>query len=156
MDRANPLGQVTAGRVEYAGGACLGIVGRTQYTTSTGAANSVTEIVLAKYVDTLAFVSGVLIVRYYAKGTFTSNVSAKVVVQNVSYAEDEPQTVFAETSTETIITIDSTTSTSTLLTADLEKPIARHVRVLLRFTQPATAMGAVDLTIGVDLVGRDA
>ncbi len=156
MDRSNPPGQVTQGRVEYAGGACWNILPRTDYTL-TGAANTVYEIVLAKYVDTLAFVSGVLICRLYSKGTFTTGVTVDIVVQNVSFAEDEPQTIFAETTNETTVSITSTTPTApSLLTAAIETPIARHVRVLLRMTQPVTAPGPVTFAIGVDLVGRDA
>lgn len=83
--------------------------------------------------------------------------SAKVVVQNVSYADDEPQTVFADTTpaNESIVTIDSSTNAPLLLPAALKTPIARHVRVLLRFTEPATPVAAT-FTIGVDLLGRDA
>ncbi len=152
MDRANPNGQP---RVEYAGGMCAAILPRTDYNL-TGTASSEQEIVLAKYVDTLSIVSGVLIVRLYSKGTFTSGVTVEVVTQNVSYAEDEPQTVFAETTNETTVSFTSATTAPTLLTAALATPIARHIRVLLRITEPATSPGPAAFAIGVDVLGRDA
>ena len=156
MDRPSPLVKGAMGQVEYAGGACMPIVGRTQYVTLTGTANEETEIVLAKYVDTLAFVSGVIVCRYYEKGSFPTNATAKVVVQNVSFAEDEPQTVFADEANETLLDIPQGDTPPKLYTVEIGLPIARYVRVLLRVKQPATGMAPIDITIGIDLIGRDA
>ena len=153
MDRERTREMPKGGTI-FNGGARVEVLPRTTYTLS-GAASSEQNIELAKYVDTLAWVSGVLVVRVHSMGTFTTNVTADVVVQNTSYSDEEPQTVFADTTSETVARIAYTTTAPTLLITPLDTPIAAQVRVLLRLTEPASP-GPATFTISVELVGRDA
>ena len=66
-------------------------------------------VVLAERVDAVHFTSAALVVRYHTKGvdgTWSSSTStAQVRAFNMSFAEEEPHTLFAETTARATVTI---------------------------------------------------
>lgn len=128
-------------------GACVPIIRRTDYTFPA------TQTVIAgpQLVDTLGWVSGVLVVRVYGTPSI-SNVLA-VNVQNVMVAPEDELTILEARTVAGALTYAATVSITTaggLFTANIS-PIGRFVRVLLAPTGAVTAV-----TLGIDLVGRSA
>jgi hypothetical protein len=122
------------------------IIPKTQYTFDAG---TVRDIVLAKYVNTASWVSGVLVVRVHtAPG---SSADPKVVVQNASYTEEEPNTIFYTATNETSQTV---AAGDLLLVKQLNTPIGDRVRVILK--TPSAGGTGVTFTISAELIGRDA
>ena len=112
------------------------------------------DIVLAKYVDTTLWVSGVLIVRVHAV-TLVDEQSFVVKVQSTSFAEEEPSGDFVNATAVATAAMDSATTASSLLRDAFSGPIGSQVRVILTATQKASA-AAMSCEIGIDLVGRQA
>ena len=109
-------------------------------------------------IDTLGWVSGVLIVRFYVKTTLTQNMT--INVQNVMLAPEDEVNVVQATSaagaatyiaTVTLGTADTVGSSGNMYSAQLSTPIARYVRVM---AIPGNAASTV--TVGIDLLGRSA
>lgn len=116
-------------------------------------------VVLAERVDAIHFSAASLIVRYHTKGvdgTWSSaTCSAAVRVFNMSFAEEEPHTLFAETSARATVTIANGDTAPRLYVTSLTAPIAAELRIVLAWIQGTGASGTSEkLSIAVDLVGR--
>jgi hypothetical protein len=116
-------------------------------------------VVLAERIDAIDFSSASLIVRYHTKGSdgtwSSSTCTAAVRVFNMSFAEEEPHTLFAEASARATITIANSDSAPRLYVTSLTAPIAAELRIVLAWIQGTTASGTSEkLSIAVDLVGR--
>jgi len=136
-------------------GGLVRITPKLEYTLNPADSQTV-DIVLAKYVDTTLWVSGVLVVRVHA-ATVGTGQSFQVKVQSTSFAEEEPASDFVYTATDVAaVTINtSTPAAPTLLRDVFAAPIAAQVGVILRATQ-GTGGSSLSCTLGVDLVGRQA
>ncbi|MBK7395779.1 MAG: hypothetical protein IPJ34_05595 [Myxococcales bacterium] len=129
-------------------GASVPIIRRTDYTFPA------TQTVIAgpQLVDTLGWVSGLLVVRVY--GTPSISNVLQINVQNVMVAPEDELTVLEARTTGGALVYAASVSITTaggLFTASLASPIGRFVRVLLSPTGAVTAV-----TLGIDLVGRSA
>jgi len=118
------------------------------------AAGQTEDIVLAKYVDTTLWVSGVLIVRVHA-ASLSAAQAFHVKVQTTSFAEEDPASTFVYTSTDVALVTINTSSAPALLRDSFTAPFGAQVRVILRAAQAREA-AAMSCEIGVDLVGRQA
>jgi hypothetical protein len=123
------------------------------------ASGVVQDAPLAEGIDAAGFASGALVVRLHAKNTWASTALVEIIVQSMSPAAEEPQTLFVKTdtavATATIRQSDSP-AVPGLYVVNFASPIAGALRVLLRFTQGTTAATAAQtFSLGVDLVGRE-
>ncbi len=126
-----------------------------------GRLGSTQDIVLAAGIDTSACVTGVLQTRVHSKSAFTATAIANIIVQNASLVAEEPDVVYLPaTGVTPVATSTNITSTSAAPVLDVvafAAPIGSMVRVILRWTQGATAAAAVqNLSVSVDLVLRPA
>ena len=106
---------------------------------------------LVRYVDTLAWVSGVLEVTVYDASLTGAN-TLDVEIDNISPAPDDPRRAFVAGQVATVRLNPSTTAPK-LLTDAFTTPIASHVRVRLVFTHAEG--GAQTATLGIALIGRE-
>ena len=136
------------------GGGLVRIIPKIEYALYP-ADNETETIILAKYVDTTLWVSGLVLVRVH-EVTLSGSQSFAVTVQNTSFAEEEPSSDFVHTSAVATAAMDSATAPPTLLRAALSAPIGPQVRVILTAAQKESSGTAMSCTIGVDLVGRQA
>jgi hypothetical protein len=135
---------------------CYQIIPRTDFTFNVNLSTT-QEIIIAKYVNTLGFVSGGLLVRVHARPSWPAGPELRVVAQPTRYSEDEPNIQFFTTTGETVLTnvVTSGSAVPGLFNMALVTPIPPQLRVLLRLVQ-----GGGDSTnscaISVDLYGRSA
>ena len=132
------------------------ILPKTQYVMN-AVASSTTDMIVAKAVPSADWVTGVVLVRMYAKGTFNSATPViDVRIGSSSIPEDEPQTFFASVSgAHTIVSVGSSFVPPTLFVSQMAGPFGGQTSVTLRWNQGITA-GSCDFTIGIELIGRDA
>jgi hypothetical protein len=125
-----------------------------------GRTSTTQQVVLARRIDTVDFVSLVLEVWLHSKGSWSATAQAVVAVQNVVIPVEEPQTSFLEGSGSTdlaSVTIAASDGAPRLYLARTSTTPGQSVRVVLRFSQGGTtAGGAQDMSLGIALVGRDA
>jgi len=119
------------------------------------AASETEEIVLAKYVDTTLWVTGVLVVRVHA-ASVNAGQDLKVKVQATSFAEEDPASDFVYSSAHVASVSITTTTSPKLLLDTFTAYIGGQVRVILEATQDGDANEGMSCTIGIDLVGRQA
>lgn len=118
-----------------------------------GGANSVV-VTLAQGIDSTAWVSGVLVVRYHTRGTFTAT-NATVTVDNCSIVDDDPSVIFATgTPISTSTAFTSASPVPFLSVTALSAPIGPQLRVLLNVNQGT--VGNNIFSLSVDLIGRPA
>lgn len=113
--------------------------------------------VIAQLIETLAWKSGVLQVRLYAKTLAGSGNTATVYVYNSLVSADDPSQVFMDdTNALASASIGGNAAAGTLHNVAFSSsvPIGRYVSVVLAFGATGTAISG-NVTIGVDLVGRD-
>jgi len=120
-------------------------------------ASATQEIVIAKYINTLDFASGGLLVRVHARPTWFSGPTLAVVAQPTLYSEDEPNVQFSTATGETVLSnvVTNLSSVPGLFNTALATPIPSQLRVLLRLAQGG-ADGTVSCAISVELYGRSA
>ncbi|MFO0759847.1 MAG: hypothetical protein U0359_25400 [Byssovorax sp.] len=135
----------------------VSVLGITDYNCNFATGSTPYILVVSRPIYVVDWVSGVLAVRLHRSGTWDSGTATvDVVVQNIMPAPDEPQTVFVPSSGEVAsITIPNAPTAPALYQDAFEAPIAAYVRVILKWTQGASA-GACPFAISVDLIGRDA
>lgn len=110
------------------------------------------ENVIAQFIDTLGWRTGVLMVRVYAK-TSTPN-TGTIYVYNSMVSADAPASVFVEEASPLAsAAIDGNFPAGMLKSVAFSSsvPIGRYVTVTLKWTGTPTG----DITLGVDLIGRD-
>jgi hypothetical protein len=131
------------------------IIRRTTY--KFGALVTTHETLLTPLLDTIGWVSGVLMVRVYARSG-GGNYNFKVVVHNAMVSPEDPNTVLTPVAAVTPVataTINyNDANPPALYAVQFNNPIARFVKVVLQYTPTAATEGVIDL--GVDLVGRSA
>ena len=112
---------------------------------------------LVDFIDTLGWVSGVLMVRIYAT-TATSSATFMVRVYNQMISADDPAVTFTESTDIAAVTFAGNVAVPTLLTAKIPTNSANAVGRLLGVRLQVAAAAALtgNITIGVDLIGRDA
>lgn len=121
-----------------------------------GRASTSQEIPLTAPFPTESWASAAISVRLHEKANFITGASAVVVVQNAVQVPDEPSVIYAADLT--TVTIVSGDAAPKLYTAAIAAPIGPMLRLLLRWTQPATPAqtSASTFAISIDLVGRTA
>ena len=137
------------------GGGLVRVLPRTAFTFPLAGDTNQT-IVLAKYIDSMMWVSGALLVRIHA--VTAGSTTMYVRVQSVSYDEEDPSIVFAGTSGAGAYVASAQIdggAAGTLVPEPFVAPIAAQVRVILYVGMEAGAV-AGSCTIGVDLVARTA
>ena len=116
-------------------------------------------VVLAERIDASAIASGALIVRFHSKGSWTGGTcKAEIRAHNMSFAEEEPHTLFAESgaSNRALVTINNGDTAPRLYVTAFTAPIAAELRVVLAWVQGGTAStGSNTFSIAVDIVGRE-
>lgn len=135
------------------------VVRRTKFSAPAITSSNVTAP-LAQLIDTLGWRSGLLLVRVYANSLSGTGYACEISVANSIVSADDPQTMFTESTALAAITIDSNLGTPPVLkTAQLYQAsvplIGRNVNVSMKWTAGAASISG-DVTIGVDLIGRDA
>ncbi len=111
-------------------------------------------IPLAVGVDSSQWVSGALVVRIHARGTWNGS-TATVAVENIMLVPEEPDVVFASTATAVATTTDlGVAAVGSLLVVAFTGAIGPMLSVRLLTSGAATAQNSI--AIGVDLVGRPA
>ncbi len=148
----------TFGALGRGSGYVIPVVAKSDYQFD-GRTSSTQDIVLAAGIDTAACVSGVLQTRVHSKSGFTATAQATIIVQNASLVAEEPDVVYlpASGAVATSTAITSSSAAPVLDVISFAAPIGSMVRVILRWTQGATAAGAAqNLSISVDLVLRPA
>lgn len=133
------------------------VVRRTPFTVPAISTGTYVYPPLVHFIDTLGWVSGVLLVRVYAT-TATSSASFTVGVFNQMISADDPAVTFNEATDIAAVTFAGNVAVPTLLTAKIPtnsaNALGRLLGVRLQVAASAALTGIV--TIGVDLVGRDA
>jgi hypothetical protein len=134
---------------------CYTIIPRTDFTFNVNASTT-QEIIIAKYVNTLGFVSGGLLVRVHAR-TWFSGPTLSVAAQPASYSADEPNVQFATATGETLLSnvVSNLSAVPGLFIGALATPIPPQLRVLLRLAQGG-ADGTASCAISIELYGRSA
>ena len=112
-------------------------------------------IEIERYIPTSDWVSGALLVRLHAKGTWATNTTVDVIAQNISPSLEEAGTIFSA-GTVSSIQIVASDNAPKLFIAALSAPISSHLRLYLKYTQDNVATTASTFTISIELVGRDA
>ncbi len=115
---------------------------------------------LAQFIDTLGWVSGVLQVRIYEKAITGANTVVQVIAYNTMVAEDDPSVTFYETANPVgeISIATGTSSDPTLASIALPEAgaaLGRFLSVLVKVLPNGSTPGGT-VTIGVDVIGRDA
>ena len=139
-------------------GQLIEVIPKTEYRFD-GRTGTTQEIILRERIPTVAFASGVLLVRVHSTANMSGTAAAKIEVLRQSESRFDPGTFFIQARGGGVeiasVTIDSSTSTPILLSDDFSVPIAAMVRVMLEWSQGGTPAGADQIiVIGVDLVGR--
>jgi hypothetical protein len=113
------------------------------------------DSIMAQAVDTLGWVSGMLLVRVYSASLAASS-TLTVVVRPVMFGSDDP-TIVGGSSDLCSVTISGSGNFPILYTASLTgtSPIPRYVRVTLR-GQSGGQAGQTTVDCAVNLIGRDA
>jgi hypothetical protein len=120
-----------------------------------GRVSTTQDIPLTAPFPTESWASAAISVRLHDKANFSATASALVVVQNAVQVPDEPSIIYAADLT--TVTIASGDAAPKLYTAAVASPIGPMLRLVLRWTQGATAQGSVaTFAISIDLVGRTA
>jgi hypothetical protein len=131
------------------------ICGKRDFTLQ-GPTSQFQTIELARYVDSISWESGVALVTLTARGSWASASRVEIVTQNVSRLEEEPHTLFAgATIATTVISASAGDAAPKLFETALSTPIARNVRVYLKYTQDTSSTTASTFTISVALLGRN-
>ncbi len=116
---------------------------------------------LAQFIDTLGWVSGVLQVRVYDVNISTSQglgAGVRIAVYNTSVSQEDPSVTLIETAPLTFVQFDYTLNTSgtpVLLTSRIPDRMTRYVSVQMSTRLLSAASASGDITVGVDLIGRD-
>lgn len=113
-----------------------------------------TETTLVRFVPTGSWVSGALILRIHQLTLPTSGQSFAIVAQKASRCPEEPQTVFATATGETVATASFGLTVNLVITA-LNSPPSSALKIVLRTIQVASG-GAMSATLSAELVGRSA
>ncbi|MBI2393698.1 MAG: hypothetical protein HYV09_29260 [Deltaproteobacteria bacterium] len=124
---------------------------------------------LAQTIDALGWVSGTLIVSVYAQAfTYTSGTpKLKFFVANTMLSPDDPSKLVIETGGDALAQVEVAPGTSTqpaLYTAKIPTPttgrpypaIGRYLGVGMSLTAGGANSTGGDITVAIDLVGRDA
>lgn len=138
-------------------GAQVNVIRRTDYGFSMPVSTS-QDVVLAPLIDTLGWVSAVLIVRLYAKTFAATTATVTVVVQNAMVGPEDEVTVLVpstDLATAQIVNADVAPKLIQAVIAPGTQGLGRYMRVLMRYAQGAN-LGAQTFTLGIDLVGRSA
>ncbi len=135
---------------------CVPVIAKTDFSFDGRASGSIQSVVLAAGISTINWVSGVLVARLHAKGTFSATALADILVENISIVPEEPQTIFADTvSPLATVSYAAGTTAPNLGVVPFVGAIGPMVRVRLVFDQKATAAAAAQtFSISVDLIGR--
>jgi hypothetical protein len=136
------------------GNGAIQIIPPTLFSFPTSTVPITSETTLARFVPTMGYVSGALILRIHSLTLPTSGQSFAIVGQKASRCPDEPQTIFFTTTGETIATASFGITVNMVVTS-MNVPISSATRVLLRTIQVASG-GAMSAVLSAELVGRAA
>ena len=120
-----------------------------------GRANSTQVIPLTPPFPTDGWVSAVLSWRLHQITYGSATCALAVVVQNAIQTPDDPSTIYAADLL-SVPTVNPTDTAPKLYTNALPTPIGPMLRIVLSYTQGATATASTTFSISVDLVGRTA
>lgn len=120
----------------------------------TGAANSLQEVQLVKYVLTESYLSGLLEVRVSARPALAGQ-RIELALQPISMAEDEPEATYTTTTGEVSVSISNGTTLPSLLTSTLIAPVPSAYRLLVRAVQPVGVSSAFSATLSASLTLRE-
>jgi hypothetical protein len=136
-------------------GGCVRITPKVTYTFQPQSSTTETHL-LAKYVDTTMWVSGLLVVRVHARSFPSASQAIEVIVQNASYAEEDPALDFLDPTIRATATVNqgAPTAVPAVLAVAMTGAMGALVRVSVRGVQPGGVTSAFSATVGVDLVGR--
>jgi len=134
------------------------VIRRTKFTAPSINNTNVTAPI-AQLIDTLGWRSGLLVVRVYANALSGTGYACEISVANSMVSGDDPQTMFTESTALAAITIDTNLGSPPVLkTAQLYQAsvplIGRYVNVSMKWSVGSATLSG-DVTIGVDLIGRD-
>ncbi len=117
-----------------------------------GRVGSVQTVPLTPPMSTEGWVTGVLSIRLHQLTYGSATCKATVVVQNAIQTPDDPSIIYAAD----LLRVDIVNGdvAPKLYTSALSTPIGPMLRIVLEFTQGATATAASTISISVDLVGR--
>jgi hypothetical protein len=113
------------------------------------------DVVLAKYIETSLWVSGVALTRVFAKSFNDDGQSFAVSLSATSYEEENPDIDMLEATAGTQVTISNVTVATAprLLVTQIATSIAGQLRVVLTANQSISG-AAFSVTLGVDIIGR--
>jgi hypothetical protein len=134
---------------------CVRVIDRTDYSFDGRATGSLQSITLAAGIPTVSWVSGVLVARLHAKGTFSATATARIVVENISLVPEEPQVIYTDGIALATVNYLTGTTAPNLQVVAFSGAIGHMVQVRLTFDQGATAAAAAQtLSVSADLIGR--
>lgn len=128
----------------------------TKFTTPAVVSSSV-ENVLAQLIPTLGWRTGLIQLRLFAKTFAGANASVTLTVYNSMVSGDNPASVMNETASPLAsVVIDGNFAADTMKSVAFSSsvPIGPYVTVMMKWTGGAAAPTG-DITIAVDLIGRD-
>jgi hypothetical protein len=112
---------------------------------------------LVQFIDTLGWVSGVLLVRVYATSA-PSAANITIGAYNQMVSADDPAVTFDESTDIAAVTFAGNAAAPALYTAKIPTNSANAIGRLIGVRMQVVASGALSgsITIGVDVIGRDA
>lgn len=155
----NRVGRAVAtyGPIASGNGYVVPIIPRTDYSFDGRASGTTQDVPLAVGIDSSAWVSGALIVRIHARNTWTGTTTLSALVENIMLAPEEPDVVFAVTSsTVASSTVLGSTTPPGLIVVAFTPPIGPMLRVRLNYAVSVAQSAANTISLAVDLVGRPA
>lgn len=121
-----------------------------------GEASETQEIILRDRISTVGFTSAVVVVRVHGVVNFSADAAATIQTFNVSESPEDRGTEFVDATDLTSFSAIATgTATPALLVEAVSAPIGAMLRLVLSFAQNTEATNPQELTIAVDLIGRD-
>jgi hypothetical protein len=154
MDDDNDTEDDTKKEDEDMAGIEIQVVRRTPITLPVISTGTYKYPPLVQFIDTLGWVSGVLLVRVYA----TSAPSITIGAYNQMVSADDPAVTFDETTDIASVNFAGNAAAPALYTAKIPTNSANAIGRLIGVRMQVVASGALSgsITIGVDLIGRDA
>lgn len=129
------------------------VITRRQFVFTNVSANQTLDVPLVRAIDITDAKAIDLVVRVHAL-TVSSTASITVRTRAVSLTNDEPDVDFTNTTELGTATLDSAVTAPALVTATLSGTFGHMLRVIVRGSQPGSAV-TLTATLSIDLVVRD-
>jgi hypothetical protein len=132
------------------------VLSKTDFSFDGRASGTQQAVKLAVGIDTVPWVSGVLVVRLHTKNTWSATATMSVQVANVSLVPEDPSVLFASTSALATASFTNASTAPSLNVQTIPSGFAAMVQVALTWDQGATAGTSQQFSISLDLIGRPA